>query len=128
MSSWRVYEAAIGYSWNALENCIKFLPQINESAIRAFFITNSSWGLISRNLDDNEQTITIKPFFGTVELKKIITLSSQENNSIVVLGAILNNSEIKDKVEVDRVLNTVEISFKESIQIKTSQELILKIN
>jgi len=127
MSSWRVYEAAIGYSWNAVENCIKFLPQISESPMRAFFITNSSWGLIERIYSDNEQIIKIKPFFGTLELKKIITLSLQENNSIVVLDALLNDSDIKDMVEVDCMLNTVEISFKESIKVEVDQELFLKM-
>lgn len=127
MSSWRVYEAAIGYHWNALENRINFLPRFNNNPMQGFFITNSSWGLIKKEYRNNELSILIHPSFGTLELKEFRTWSLKGNSNLIIDEASLNGSDLKDNIRIKNLIETIEIEFIDIIKIDSNQKLILKI-
>lgn len=127
MSSWRVYEAAIGYHWNAIEMQMSLLPKFNSNPFQAFYITNSSWGLIEMKHDESELAIRIKPSFGTLEISKLKTWNLEGNTSPRMVEALINEVDIKEQVELKRALNTIELNFKESLKVDVNQEVILKM-
>ena len=126
MSSWRIYEAAIGYHWNALENRINFLPRFKNNPMQALFITNSSWGMIRREFDLNNLTITIKPLFGELELK-ILRTWNLEVNVDYVIGATINGLSLKDDVDINTLKEIIEIKFKEILRVGSNKELEIKL-
>ncbi len=126
MSSWRVYEGALGYYWNALENRINFLPLFTNNPMQALFITNSSWGLIRRKDDSLNLTITIKPFFGELKLKILRTWKPKEDFDHVI-EAILNDLSLNDVMDIEISNEILEIKFKEILQVGPNKELEIKI-
>ena len=126
MSSWRTYEAAIGYHWNALESRISFLPRFKNNPMQALFITNSSWGMIRREYDGNNLSITIKPLFGELELKILRTWNLEESIDHI-FEVTIDGLSIKDSADIDVLNDTIEIKFKENFQITINQELIIKL-
>ncbi len=127
MSSWRVYEAAIGYYWNSLEKRVSFLPQFKTNPMQAFFITNSSWGMIKKEFSNNELTILIQPSFGNLELKTLRTWNLDDSNNLTINEASINGTELGNDIEIKNLLDIIEIEFKKLVQLETNQILILKI-
>jgi uncharacterized protein (DUF608 family) len=127
MSSWRIYEAAIGYHWNALENRINFLPRFKNNPMQALFITNSSWGMIRREYDGNNLSITIKPLFGELNLKILRTWNLEESIDHIFEVSIDGLSLKKDNVDINVLNDIIEIKFKENLQIASNQELNVKL-
>ena len=126
MSSWRIYEAAIGYHWNALENRINFLPRFKNNPMQALFITNSSWGMIRREYDGNNLSITIKPLFGELKLKILRTWNLEESIDHIFEVSI-DGLSLKDNVDIHVLNDIIEIKFKENLQIASNQELNVKL-
>lgn len=125
MSSWRVFETALGYHWNGIEKQMNFLPRFVNDQMQAFYITDSSWGLIKREIVDEKQKILIKSFFGTLELAKLITWKLTENSTIDEIS--IDSIIIEDNGSVLEKNDTIEVIFKEPVIINKNQELILKI-
>ena len=127
MSSWRVLETAIGYYWNAIENKMTFLPKSNKNLFQAFYLTNSSWGLIKREISAKEQIIDIKPYYGNLSIENFITWNLKDQGEPTILASTVDEEAIKEKITVQKLLNTLEINFKETVKIEVNQELNIKI-
>jgi len=127
ISSWRVYEAAIGYHWNAIETSMTILPIFKSNPFQAFYITDSSWGLFEMNHDESEQMIRFRPSYGILEMSKLKTLNLEGNSSPRIVEALINEINIKDQLEITGVLNTIEFNFLEGINVDVNQELLLKV-
>ncbi len=126
MSSWRVFEAALGYHWNAIDKRISFLPQYENNPFQAFFITDSSWGIIKTVLSEKTVEILIKPQFGKLELKSL-SIWKPEGTDHMIDEASLNGSSVKTDLEISRVDDKIELTFNETIIISSNQELEIRI-
>lgn len=118
---------SIRRDWNAIEMQMSLLPKFNSNPFQAFYITNSSWGLIEMNHDESEQAIRIKPSFGILEISKFKTWNLEGNTSPRIVEALINEVDIKEQIDLRSALNTVVIDFKESLKVDMGQEVILKM-
>jgi len=44
-----------------------------------------------------------------------------------IIEALINEVSINEQVELNSALNTIELNFKESINVEVNQELLLKL-
>lgn len=126
MASWRVFEAALGYHWNGIEKQMNLLPRFVKDSMRAFYITDSSWGMIKSEIVDEKQEILIKSFYGKLELAKLRTWKLTDNAAIDEIS--IDNVKLEDKGKIIVENDTIDVKFKKVVIINQNQQLFLRIN
>jgi len=112
MASWSLLEAAAGYSYDATQRSLMFVPWINPGDFRSFFIAGSGWGAFSQK--GNAARLSVD--YGSLSLKELC-LKSDAANVKVRLG------EQAVVAEAEQVDGCVRLRFAQPIVVAAGETL-----
>lgn len=71
LAAWSLLEAALGYSYDATDETIRFCPVLPYAVLTAPFFTCTGWGTFTRRKTEGAQEITFTLAYGALRLKTI---------------------------------------------------------
>ena len=129
MSSWTLLHALTGIFYSVELNQLSLAPKIKHHNFQSFFITNSAWGTVNQQVNENKFIISIIISFGELSLKSIkLALFDKIKMSKIQSCKIVNSEE---NTNVDAILNMnnsiLEISLLKPITLKENQILQIQL-
>lgn len=115
LSSWAVYQAMAGYSWDANKKQMTFSPAEDILPMRYFWSTSTGWGTISMS----RGSIELICLSGEVELEKL----SLKGKSFFVFREFIAS----EPVEIEYSMNSLNITFLQSLFLKEGDQFRLDL-
>jgi uncharacterized protein (DUF608 family) len=92
MSSWVLLEAYTGFRWDGRASSLSFLPIVDASEFRTFFITGGSWGTFEQKDEKAGCMYRIHVNYGTLHISSLdLPLSGSVKTPRVYLGGDVVN-------------------------------------
>ncbi|MFX0076049.1 MAG: GH116 family glycosyl-hydrolase [Candidatus Hermodarchaeota archaeon] len=125
MSSWTILHALTGILYSANFSRFTLTPKINSERFKSFFITNSAWGITSRQIFSDKVNFTLSISYGSLSLKSIQLGTSEELkvSEIKSCKILLSQEDINLDAILNKNDNKIEVALSNPILLKENQVL-----
>ncbi|MHA1794171.1 MAG: GH116 family glycosyl-hydrolase [Promethearchaeota archaeon] len=126
MSSWAMLEFVSGFFWNAPEKLIEIAPRLNglkELKLKAFFITNSSWGMLEFSNEKYSISVKIVPFHGEIVFEKMRVITSHELEDECLVEVTSNGKASRMQLENIKKNQEIFIHFKNMVKTRENEHV-----
>lgn len=124
MSNWSLLTAAAGYEYDSLTKKLRFIPRINPTNFKTFFVASEGWGSLQQTQEDSRQTIEIQVVEGRFEVREMqTTLPPGGASRATVIFRDRNNAETTLAASLKPQDDSILVEFAAPVVIKAGEEL-----
>lgn len=119
-SSWKLFENALGYQYNAGKQDFAFAPRFNADDFQAPFFAAHGWGQFRQKRESGQQTNSLKCLSGTLDLATVKLTLSEALDSIQA-QITLAGREVPAQVEIEA--DQVVLTLAEAVSVEAGETL-----
>ncbi|MEO5889052.1 MAG: GH116 family glycosyl-hydrolase [Ferruginibacter sp.] len=124
MASYGTFVTACGFEYHGPKGFIAFSPKWNKGDFKAPFVTAKGWGTYTQKFQKAQMIYSLELKYGHLQLKNI-RLQKANKGEAKKVTAMIGTKKIQ--VEHRQIAANILLDFKELVNIRTNQTLIITI-